>query len=378
MTLSHLPSAACRAVGRATRPSNRRAGTRAVGLICAAGLAAAGVVAVATSAAGASTPTTGSWYSYPAQTAHTSTSTSTGTAYKSAVRAPINADGSSNFPNKRGVIPVQFDLLAAPTTVTTTTTTYEPPVWESLQSTGSYSYAGLNLSPTLSLNAITNLSAVYNFTMGDCFGGSLRWTVYDANVTGGVINVYYGDPSNTAPSFQSCSGAYSESGKNLMDISDSSLPANRFEIGNSGVYVDYAHVLAATNNGTDVVAAAQLTLDSGWHADQVANVSNVTVNDNTWVPKTTQISTSTSTGAFANTCTLPPAQLRWAKNDATPTGAVNEADSIQPNDTGVYYRNVDCKYLYNLDVLSLSGPGTYTVWVNIGGNITVPATFDLR
>jgi hypothetical protein len=40
---------------------------------------------------------------------------------------------------------------------------------------------------------------------------------------------------------------------------------------------------------------------------------------------------------------------------------------------------VDCKYLYNLYVSSLSGVGTYTVWVRIGGvNIQVPATFDLK
>jgi hypothetical protein len=71
--------------------------------------------------------------------------------------------------------------------------------------------------------------------------------------------------------------------------------------------------------------------------------------------------------------------LKWAKNDATPTGAVNEADSIQPKDTGIYYRQVDCKYIYNLDVSSLNGHGTYSVWANIGGvNVPNPAVFDLR
>jgi hypothetical protein len=123
----------------------------------------------------------------------------------------------------------------------------------------------------------------------------------------------------------------------------------------------------------------QLTLDSGWGGDQKADVSNVTVNDNTWVPKTTETTTSTVTGDFAKTCTLPSAELRWAKDDATPTGAINEAESIQPKDTGQFYRQVDCKYIYNLDVSSLSGQGTYTVWVRIGGvNIQVPATFDLK
>jgi hypothetical protein len=334
------------------------------------------------SPAAAAPTTTGTWYSYPPQTYTDTTTTTTGAAYKSAVRPPINADGSSNWPAKRGVIPVQFDLLAAPTTTTTTTRTYDPPVWESIGSdtdtANDFSIAGLNLNPDLTFSQITNLSADYLFTTGDCHGGSLRWDIY-LDSAPGVIHVYYGDPSNTAPSFQSCSGAYTETGKNLISQVDPTLPANRFEIGNTGVYTNYAAALAATGAGTATVTGAQLTLDSGWGGDQRANVSNVTVNDNTWVPKTTETTSTTVSGAYAKTCTLPAAELRWAKNDATPTGAVNEAESIQPKDTGQYYRNVDCKYIYNLDVSSLSGQGTYTVWVRIGGmNIQVPATFDLR
>jgi hypothetical protein len=153
---------------------------------------------------------TGTWYFHGPQTFTTTTSTTPGTpAYKTAVRLPINADGSSNFPAKRGVISVQFDLLAAPTTTTTTTKTYDPPVWKSL-SDGSVSYAGLNLNPTLTFIGITNLSATYNFTTGDCFGGSLRWDVYDPSVPDGVIHIYYGNPNNSPdPPGQSCSGAYS-------------------------------------------------------------------------------------------------------------------------------------------------------------------------
>ena len=67
------------------------------------------------------------------------------------------------------------------------------------------------------------------------------------------------------------------------------------------------------------------------------------------------------------------------RTTTTATGAINEAESIQPKDTGQFYRQVDCKYIYNLDVSSLSGSGTYTVWARIGGvNLAVPATFDLR
>jgi hypothetical protein len=344
----------------------------------------------------------GTWYFRPDQTFTTSTVTTQGFTYQTAVRPPINTDGSSNWPAKRGVIPVQFDLLAAPTTTTTTTKTYDLPVWQSLQSGWPYTFLQLCLqkdlhgagtcpdapvTPALAFNDLTNLTADYLFTTGDCYGGSLRWDIYvqhGANVE--TLEVYYGNPNGVPdPPGQSCSGAQSENGKNLMSTSDLTLPPNRFEMqGGWGVpgpvYTTYADALASTNAGTDRVVAVQLTLDSGWKGDQKADVSNVTVNWNTWVPKTTETTTTTTTdGAYAKTCELPEAGLRWAKNDATPTGAINEAESIQPKDTGQFYRQVDCKYIYNLDVSSLSGAGTYTVWANIGGiNVQFPATFDLR
>jgi hypothetical protein len=338
-------------------------------------LVVAGLMA---SIASAST-TTGTWYFHPAQTFTSSSIITHGFTYQAAVRPPINADGSSNWPARRGVIPVQFNLLAAPTTTTTTTTTYDPPVWQSL-SDGSVSYAGLVLTSTLTFNDIVNLSADYFFTTGDCAGGSLRWDVQVThNGVSQIVEVYYGNPNGPD---QGCSDANSGSGQNLITTS---LYANRFEmLGGWGVagpvYTTYADALASTNGGTDIVTAVQLTLDSGWRLDQRANVSNVTVNDNTWVPKTTETTTTTTTdGPYATTCTLPAAELRWAKNDNTVTGAINEAESIQPKDTGQFYRQVDCKYIYNLDVSSLSGVGTYTVWVRIGGvNLQVPATFDLK
>jgi hypothetical protein len=337
------------------------------------------VAAMALPASATVPTTTGTWYSYPDQTFTTATSITTGpTAYKSAVRPPINADGSSNWPAKRGVIPVQFDLLAAPSTTTVTTKTYDPPVWESLNATGSVSYAGLTLSSDLTFNQITNLSADYAFSEGDCFGGSLRWTITVLhNGSPEQIHVYYGTPNGPD---QGCSGLLkSGSGQNLITTG---ITEDRFEFQGAGapVYTTYDAMKALTNGGTDKVLSVQLTLDSGWKADQRANVSNVTVNDNTWVPKTTEVTTgATVTGAYAKTCALPAAELRFAKNDAIPTGAINEAESIQPKDTGQFYRQVDCKYIYNLDVSSLSGQGTYTVWVRIGGvNLQVPATFDLR
>ena len=355
-------------------------------------LAALVALLLPASSALAAPTTTGTWYSHPAQAVTTSTVVTHGSTYQTAVRPPINADKSSNFPAKRGVIPVQFDLLATPTTTTTTTKTYGPPVWQSLLADGSYSFAQLCLlqdlhgsgtcpdaptAPALTFNDITNLSATYEFTEGDCFGGSLRWTIYVQHGTEiQSIHAYYGTPNGPD---QGCSGLNSGSGQNLITTG---ITPDRFEFqgGGAPVYTTYAAMQALTNGGTDLVVAVQLTLDSGWKADQIADVSDVTVNDNVWVPKTTESTTSTTIdGPGVKTCTLPAAELRWAKNDATPTGAVNEAESVQPKDTGQFYRQVDCKYIYNLTVSSLSGPGTYTVWVNIGGaNIAVPATFDLR
>ena len=40
---------------------------------------------------------------------------------------------------------------------------------------------------------------------------------------------------------------------------------------------------------------------------------------------------------------------------------------------------MDCKYIYNLDVTSLSGPGTYQVYARIAGvDLNDPAVFGLR
>lgn len=351
----------------------------AVGALLAAGLGTA-------RAATADPSTTGTWGMYPAQTFQSSTVTTPTTSYKVAVRAPINADGSSNFLAKRGVIPVQFDLLAGTGSTTVTTETYDPPVWQSVFSdtdtANNYSYA--TFTPTagsLTFNDITNLSADYAFTDGDCAGGSLRWAITLRNPDDSTrqVNVYYGTPNGDVPEGQSCSGTKSGSGDNL--ITDDSVTANRFELPGTGapVYRPYSDVQPVVR-GLDVVRVS-LIVDSGWGSagDQVLDVSNVTVNDNALVPKTVETTTTTvPAGTYTKTCALPAAKLQWSKNDSSPTGAVNEATTVVPGDSGDYFRQVDCKYLYNLQVSSLSGPGTYRVYANIAGNLADPATFDLR
>jgi hypothetical protein len=328
--------------------------------------------------------TTGSWQFYPGQTYTDVAGPSIpgDTVYKTAVRPPINPDGSSNFPAKRGVIPVQFDLLAATSTTATTTRTWDPPVWQSIGSdsaTGNdVTFALFNPSVPLTVNQVTNLSATYNFTEGDCYVGSLRWTI---NTDAGNVYVYYGNPNGDTSAGQSCTGEYTETGKNLADPTDASLPVNRFEVEGAGspVYID--HASAMTLAGSRNVNWVQLVVESGWHADQKLDVSNVTVNDNTWVPKSGSetILGATTPGTFAKTCVLPPAEIAVTKTDSSVTGAINEVDSIQPKDDGVYFRQVDCKYIYNLAVSSLKGQGTYKVYANIGEtNLSDPAVFDLR
>ncbi|MFM6849317.1 MAG: hypothetical protein ACKOVB_09465 [Terrabacter sp.] len=355
-----------------------------VGIVAA--VAAVPFALMSPASSGAVTTTTGGWEFYPSQTfTDVPVPTPGGVVYQTAVRAPINADNSSTFAAKRGVIPVQFDLLSASGTTVTTTRNYDPPVWQSIGSNNpavtadDYSTAVFSPAATspLTFPDVTNLSATYAFTEGDCHGGSLRWTInVQHNGVARNVYVYYGDPGGV----QSCTGAASESGQNLMDVT-LNAPTNRFELEGNGapVYTTYAAIAGIV--GTDHVNWVGLALDSGWGGDQRATISNVMVNDNLYVPKTSEvISTQTTPGtAFTKTCDLPAATLRWAKGDGTAAATVNEAISVQPKDTNGVYRQVDCKYIYNLDVSSLEGTGTYRVYVNIGGiNVPDPAQFDLK
>src|SRR6187399_927532 len=104
----------------------------------------------------------GTWTAYPGQSA----------SYQTSVQQPINADGSSNFKaNGKAVIPVKFALSQGT----------GPFVFESIGSDAStdndYSYVSFTPAAPVLFNQITELSAVYQFTLGNCHGGSLRWSV---------------------------------------------------------------------------------------------------------------------------------------------------------------------------------------------------------
>ena len=297
-------------------------------------------------------PTTaGTWELYPPQGQN---------GYTTKVRPPINADGSSNWPAKRGVIPVQFDLFAA-----TGPVRFESILSDNPGNTDNdFSY--LKFAPTgnLAFTDLTHLVANYSWLLGDCHGGSLRWSVSldttgDGNSDGRVF-IYYGAPT----SFTDCT-TIPQSGTNMIGFSDPRYDTTQL----GGPFYDtYAGTLSSFGDAR--VLGASLVLDSGWAGDQRINLTGATANGTSFTPL--------PSGTPAKTCNLPPAKLTFSKLDGIPSGDVNEAESIQPKDSGVFYRQVDCKYIYNLDVSSLTGKGTYTVYVNINGNLADPATFDLR
>lgn len=306
-------------------------------------------------AASAVQSTTGTWTLYPEQA----------TLYSTAVHPPIKANGTSVFSdNGNNVIPVQFRLFAAS----------GPVVFQSILSDGTdgtfpgtndFSFLSFRPSPTLTFNQITSLKANYGFTMGNCGGGSLRWSVrVDIGNDGdpsndGSVFIYYGD----YPNFTDCT-TNSQSGVNMIG-----QPDLRYDTSQVGGTFYHSYWDAVELVGTLPVVRATLVIDSGWFAgDQKLNISNVMVNDNTFVP---------SSGQPAQTCDLPAATIKVTKI-FSPGGPITPI-SVQPHDNDSNFRIVDCKYIYNLATRSLLGAGTYKVEAVIGGNpVAGAAYFTLR
>jgi len=304
----------------------------------------------------------GTWVLYPAQ----------GNVYTTSVQQPINADGTSNFKSTgKSVIPVKFSLSSAP----------GPVIFQSIGSDGTdsnpsttndYSFLSLTPSSTLTFADINNLAAVYNFTTGDCHGGSLRWQVRtDATH---ALFIYYGVPSDFGNGGIGGCTATSPGGANQTGLNLLNQAGLRFDLSQYGgpFYGSYADALATI--GALPIVRVSLVLDSGWqnapNGDQVLTLTNATVNSNTFV---------LASGAGTQTCDLPPATIQITKVAGTTPGAVNEPISIQPNDDDLHFRIVDCKYMYNLATSSLSGPGRYKVEAIINGSPGAGAAyFDLR
>ena len=301
----------------------------------------------------------GTWEAYPGQTA----------VYQTSVQQPINADGSSNFKaNGKAVIPVKFGLASGS----------GPFVFESIGSnvptTDDYSFVSFTPSSTLMFSDITELSAVYAFTLGDCHGGSLRWQVRTSPTQ--AVFIYYG----THPQFgngadggctPASAGGDTQSGDNLITLSDLRYDTSQYPGGT--FYDSYANAYALI--GALPILRVSLVLDSGWGGDQRLTLSTATLKTAGY----TETFTPSPAGSSTATCPTQPATVFVTKTDGTPTGPLNEPESIQPQDNNGLFRIVDCKYMYNLSTSSLSGVGTYSVYAKINGvTASGPAVFDLK
>lgn len=331
-----------------------------------AALVGTGLLASPASAA----ETTGTWSQYP----------NPSTAYQAEVQQPINTANTSNWNSKsKGAVPVMFKLStgAGPAVFqsiysdnTSPNDFTDPPCFTGAGADHDNDCAVAQFRPTagsLTFNDISNLSTDYTFDLGDCHGGSLRWTLavqHGASVK--QVHVYYGNPNGDTPAGQSCIGAYDQSGDNL--ITDAGSPVNRFEMqggfGGGPVYTTYAATQAVV--GEDEILRASLIIDSGWGGDQRLTISNTTVNDNVYQWN------AGGTGAFAPTCDLPEAHIQVGKSDPVVDGAINELP-VQGSiaDDGNLFRVVDCRYQFILSIPSLQGSGTYRVEIKIDG-VSVP------
>jgi hypothetical protein len=322
--------------------------------------------------------TAGTWVQYP----------NGAPVYFAEVQQPINSANTSNWSSKsKGGIPVMYKLSSG----------VGPAVFESIYSdnatdatTGSpcatghandCAFESFTPSSTLLFNDITVLKTDYSWLVGDCHGGSLRWSVR-TSATQSVF-IYYGSvPQFGGGGVDGCNpslGGVNQSGVNMIGMSDLRYDTTQYPGGT--FYDTYAHAQELV--GTSPVIRVSLVLDGGWGGDQRLSVSNATVNDNVYQWN------QGGNGTLSPTCNLPDAFIDVTRVSPTPDGAINET-TVYPQsatNTDDQFRVVDCKYQYVLSIQSLSGPGTYDVEIVIEGNaVTTSASsnppsevrFDLK
>ena len=76
-----------------------------------------------------------------------------------------------------------------------------------------------------------------------------------------------------------------------------------------------------------------------------------------------------------------PAKLVVKKfNDGNGYEVVNETLSSAQGDNSGLFRQIDGKYMYNLKIESLTGPGDYRVYMDVNGDgiLRSPGVFSLR
>jgi hypothetical protein len=327
--------------------------------------AAALFFGVAASGSTVVTTVNGTWTAYPGQ----------GTVYSAAIQQPVNADGSSNWPAKsKGGIPLMFQLSSGT----------GPFVFQSIwtdnptNTTNDYSFLSWQSSTPFTFSQLTKLIANYNFTSGDCAGGSLRWTVtLNDGGTERNLDVHY-QPGAGGLSTQTC--AAGTSGANLIDSTDTIYVTQEFNGTHSfpsaynNTYAD-----AVSQLGSLPVDGVALIVDSGWGANgnQVVNLSSATVGVGGTSPYT-QTFTPAPASTLSPTCNLPAATLKITKTATTATGDVNETTVYPTSDAGNAFRIVDCKYQYVLSIPSLGGAGSYKAEIQIGGTTVGSVNFDLK
>ena len=310
----------------------------------------------------------GTWTAYPGQAA----------VYDASVQQPINTDGSSNFKaNGKAVIPVKFSLAQG-----TGAFVFESIFSDNPANTANdFSFLSWRSATSLTLADILELSAVYAFTDGDCAVGSLRWTVrLNDNGTNRNLDIHY-QPGAGGIGQQTC--APGTSGKNMADLtsSDPYVVIQQFVHApysfSSSYNVTYSEAVAQL--GSLPVVGMTLILESGYgvNGDQVVALTSASVGVGGANPYT-ETFTPQPASPVTTTCPTQEASILIDKTDGSPSGAVNEPISIQPQDNNGIFRIVDCKYMYNLATSSLSGVGTYSVYADINGTTFQVGSFDLK
>jgi hypothetical protein len=196
--------------------------------------------------------------------------------------------------------------------------------------------------------------------------------------------IYYGGDSGFWTDCKTSGSTTNQSTLNMINASyNGTSPDTRYETpANSGTYVDYATAAtwAATQGN---VTGVTLVLDGGW--SQCASGPAPGCGDQSLALGTVQVISTTNdvfsppSGPASPTCTLPQAQIQVALLTGSAPGAVNDVLSASAADTTGYFRVSACHYMYNLDVSSLKGAGTYSVTAVVNGQPAGnPATFMLK
>jgi hypothetical protein len=171
------------------------------------------------------------------------------------------------------------------------------------------------------------------------------------------VFIYYGDYPNYTNNTLSGQNILGDPGYLRVDTS---------QVG--GTFYD-TWTNALTLVGSLKVNYVALVLDGGWGGDEIVNLTSASVNGNSFTfPAPTTVQTN-----------APAAQMDLVRTAGGTVGSIDESliTSAQ-GDTGGNFRQVDGKYIYNLDVSGL-GTGTYNVYMKINGtDVQTPGVFALR